>query len=340
MKKILWILLFTTSSLAAQVDSSFISKTLSVDIVAIDFNGSKVKLNNFVKNNYIKVQVQDENQYSINLQATISEKQYEDLEKLLPELGFVSTKRLNTEDNYEKYRDAEFELRHLNKKRAAYADQLNKTNYNSENYIAVSREMKELDESIYYKERDIMIYKKHESGIKLSLNLAEENTTPDETKIAFVNMPGVEYSYLRIESPKGEISSNSYQGVFVKYLFTRGKSYATAGAYKSINGDTSKNATQFSELFLLGFGQDFYTRHLGRGKRKFFNLYSGYLVGDILATNATKKSNIIFLQPSVGVEIFKNKYMLFDVKANYFIPLSYNRNLRGVSFNTSFNFVF
>jgi len=49
---------------------------------------------------------------------------------------------------------------------------------------------------------------------------------------------------------------------------------------------------------------------------------------------------MFYLAPSIGIEIYKNKYFLIDTKVNYFVPFSYNRNLRGISYNASFNFVF
>ena len=53
-----------------------------------------------------------------------------------------------------------------------------------------------------------------------------------------------------------------------------------------------------NELFMFSFGQDFYSRHLGRGTRKFLNLYTGYQIGDIIATSQISKSNLVFVSPS------------------------------------------
>jgi hypothetical protein len=90
----------------------------------------------------------------------------------------------------------------------------------------------------------------------------------------------------------------------------------------------------------MNFGQDFYSRHFGRGGNKFGNLYSGYTVGYMAASNEVKAQDIFYLAPSVGLELFKNKYILWDTKVNYLIPFSYQRNLRGFGLNTSINFVF
>ena len=339
LKKYFWLLLFICTSINAQVDSLYVSTTVNVDIIAMDYNGSRIKLNNFIKTNAIKVHDQNESQVNIYLYALISEKQYEAIEKLFPDLGFVVTKKLDTESNYDKVKEIEHEIKYLKSKKASYTDFLEKLNEKSEKYTTIWQQIKEIDESIYNKEKELLLYNKKENIIKLVLNLSEENTTPNETKIAFVNMPGIEYAYLKIGSPNSAISSNAYQGFFVKYLFTRGKTFATAGEFKSINAHKT-DTSQFTEMFLIGVGQDFYTRHLGRGKRKFLNLYSGYTAGGIIATNNTKRANIFFITPSVGVELFKNKYVLFDTKVSYFIPFQYNRNLTGISYSASFNFVF
>ena len=152
-------------------------------------------------------------------------------------------------------------------------------------------------------------------------------------------MPGAEYSLLKIASPTLGVSNNLYQGYFMKYLFTKGKSYASLGAYTPITKNHA-DSTQFSELFILSFGQDFYSRHLGRGSRKFFNLYTGYQLGGILASSEKSKNTLFYIAPSIGIELFKNKNILIDSKVNYFLPLEYNHELRGVSYNLSFNFVF
>ena len=57
-------------------------------------------------------------------------------------------------------------------------------------------------------------------------------TSPEYTDVSFVNMPGFEFSYLNIESPKQGISSANYQGYFLKYLFTKGKSFGLIGVYR------------------------------------------------------------------------------------------------------------
>jgi len=125
-------------------------------------------------------------------------------------------------------------------------------------------------------------------------------------------------------------------------MFTRGKSYFNLGVYKVLNNDMLDSSLN-SDLFMLQFGQDFYPKHFGRGKRKFLNLYTGYQIGGFVATNNVDKSSGIVPNAniSLGLELFKSKNILIDNKASYFLPLNeLNRNFRGINYGFSVNFVF
>jgi hypothetical protein len=67
----------------------------------------------------------------------------------------------------------------------------------------------------------------------VDLEIEDETYTPQTSSVQWINMPGVEYSYFQIEEPHDTLSSPYYQGVFLKYVFTKGKSFATLGAYKT-----------------------------------------------------------------------------------------------------------
>jgi hypothetical protein len=150
----------------------------------------------------------------------------------------------------------------------------------------------------------------------------------------------VEYAYLFTENPKAGVSYAMYQGVFVKYLFTKGKSYCSLGALKAVNPVLS-DTSAYDEMFNFTIGQDWYSRHLGRGNNKFFNLYIGYEAGVSMAHNSKAATGIPFVSPSTGVEIFKNKFLLFDTNLNYYQPLAeQNRDMRGWKVATSVNFTF
>ncbi|MCR5454693.1 MAG: hypothetical protein K6F33_06885 [Bacteroidales bacterium] len=176
--------------------------------------------------------------------------------------------------------------------------------------------------------------------VVLDIKLMREPTTPSASmKIRFVNMPGFEFSIFMPENPKEGISADCYYGYMLKYLFTKGKSYITVGAFKA--ADVPKNDTlMYSDIFNFSFGQDFYSRHLGRGGRKFLNLYSGYNIGYLAYSGKKSSLKNFYVSPAIGIELFKNNFMLLDTKMTYMLPFVDNLYLRGFQFSAALNFVF
>ncbi len=189
-------------------------------------------------------------------------------------------------------------------------------------------------------ENEIQELDKKITTVWLDVALMRELTTPNQNqKIKFVNMPGFEYSVFTPENAKAGISADYYNGYMLKYLFTKGKSYITLGAFKAVN--VPQNDTlMYSDIFNFSFGQDFYSRHLGRGGRKFLNLYSGYHVGFMACTGEKSSLNTVYVSPAVGLELYKNNFMLLDTKMTYILPFTENLNMRGLQFAASLNFVF
>lgn len=323
----------------AQTDSTFQSVKVRNEIYTTDFNTSKKKIYNFIKTNDVVVQSQNENKSYLEITLQLNKHTYALYDSIISGLGYSLSKNVSTVSNYTKYCETNLELKYLQEKRSSYVELLKKFDPSTENYLSIWNEQKLIEEKIYNLERELINLKSKDDSYIVSLVLNDEVTSPESTRVSFVNMPGFEYSYLDIESPKAGISAENYQGYFLKYLFTRGKSFGTIGVYK--NSSIGKSDTSaYSEMFVFGFGQDFYSRHLGRGSRKFLNLYSGYIVGDLIATGETSKTNILFIAPTVGLELYKNKFILVDSKVTYFVPFKDNRNLRGFSYNVSLNFVF
>ena len=176
--------------------------------------------------------------------------------------------------------------------------------------------------------------------VVLDIKLMRELTTPSASmKIRFVNMPGFEFSVFMPENPKEGISADLYYGYMLKYLFTKGKSYITVGAFKA--DEVPQNDTlMYSDIFNFSFGQDFYSRHLGRGGRKFLNLYSGYNIGYLVYSGKNSSLKNFYVSPAIGIELFKNNFMLIDTKMTYMLPFTDNLYLRGFQFAASVNFVF
>ncbi|HTJ50014.1 MAG TPA: hypothetical protein VL443_11205 [Cyclobacteriaceae bacterium] len=341
MKKLIFISLFLAAlQVNAQNDTLYFSTELDINILSADFLNSKNKLAEFLRTDGIVIQKQNESKTSVSITANVNKTVYTQFNEQMPLLGFVLSRKVNTVNNNLKVNDIKLEIAFLKSKKKSYTELLSKIDDKSDKYISLWNENKLIEERIFNKERELLPYLQKENNYFINIEIVDEVMSPGSTKVAFVNMPGIEYTHLTIENPKAGVSAKTYQGYSLKYLFTKGKSFAVIGAYKSSSPVASSDTTTFSELFNLGFGQDFYSRHLGRGVKKFFNLYSGYTVGYLLATGKESRKNIFYISPSVGIELFKNKYILVDTKASYFVPFSYNNELRGLSFSASFNFVF
>ena len=175
--------------------------------------------------------------------------------------------------------------------------------------------------------------------VNLNFYLMRDETTPRQTKVRFVNMPGFEYSFLMVGNPKPGFSAKYYNGYNLKYLFTRGKTFITLGVFKA-RDVAATDSTTLTDAFNISFGQDFYSRHFGRGSRKCFNMYSGYNVGFMAFRGEESSAKTIYVSPTVGVELFKNRYVLWDLRGSYYLPFKYNYDLRGWQFSTSFNVAF
>lgn len=332
-------LVLISKMVTAQIDSMFVSTEVDYEIYSTDFKTSRNKLVEYITSNKIIIINQKESKTNIDVKFKLNQDQYNKYEVFAKSLGYITSKKVKTINNFNKWKEVDLEKDFLEKRRDSYDELIKKVDDKSNNYFSLWNEKKSIEEKIFKKEVEIINLNKKENTFIVSINLKDEIISFETSEFSFINMPGVEFSYLTIENPKEGISAKTYQGYFLKYLFTKGKSYVSLGVYKALDLETN-DTTAFSEMFNLGFGQDFYSRHLGHGSRKFLNLYLGYSIGGIIATSKVDKSNMLYIAPCLGLELFKSKNILIDTRANYFLPLSYNKNLRGLSLNTSINFVF
>jgi hypothetical protein len=203
-----------------------------------------------------------------------------------------------------------------------------------------ARRVEELQSQAGRLEMRIMHLQAWDSVATLQLELQTETSTPSYSDVAFVNMPGVEYVALFFENPSSEFSADAYQGAQIKYLFTRGKSYLSFGLLRPISDPAKADTLAATEIFTFAFGQDFYSRRLGQGLRRAFNLYTGYQVGGAYLTSDAQNTLVWNVTPCLGLELYKSKRILLDTRAAYFIPFEHNRELRGFMALASFNFVF
>ncbi len=339
MKKtgIIILLVFIFTGSFAQQPKAFLTD-INIIIYSPSFEKSKQKANAFVSENSSQILMIDEKEDRLICLFYMTEDKKEILYKLLPELGFVQEKEIKTTSYDVQITKDEHELEYLTMKKTSYTKELNSMEKKDERYYEYWRELREIEKLIFDLEQGMKSYENNKL-YKVKLKIYDDEVDLTSSSVSWVNMPGASYDILFVENPNTALSSDLYMGYALKYMITKGKSYFSVGALKNSSIE-NPDSSMFTELFHFGFGQDFYTKHFGRGKRKWLNLYTGYNLGGVFATANNRKSTMPYLKAFFGLELFKNKYFLIDNRVGYFVPFKYNRNLRGLEYSVSFNFVF
>jgi len=311
-----------------------------IEIYTSTFDQSHKLMEKFIADNNILVESQNLSVQKFSSRFYVSKANFEKLQNLLPQLGYVHKKNINSGE-YSSGQNYQKKLEYLKQQKKVYTQELSKLEVNSERYNIMWKDIRNFEKQIYDTESLISSNKKPK-GHYIDIQIIDEtyDLTSDNKSVSWVNMPGGQFVYFMPENPTAGISRKGYMGYSLKYLFTRGKSYAGILSLKSYPKTEKVLDGSISELFMLYFGQDFYSRYLGRGKNKFLNLYTGYSLGFIYETGADFVRFNYSLAPSIGLELFKNKYFLVDTKADYFVSFRENKELRGFMFKASLNFVF
>lgn len=332
------ILLFGLPALAQNYNSQ-----KRVTVYASRFEESKRDMNNFIRKHAVRVQRKDEMQERFTAEFIMAETRLIQLDSLIGRLGYAIENSLTSQNYQLNIRQLKQNLQDETEEQERLRGLLNNPANTPEQR---NQFQNRLDNSLGNRKRqlqELRNYEDYDSLAFVTVNIYDEITYPTgNQRIAFVNMPGLEFSLLMPENPRAGVSAELYRGYLIKYLFTRGKSYLDLGVYKAVANNRA-DSTLINELFLINFGQDFYPKHFGRGKRKYLNLYTCYQIGGFIINRNNEKHNTFNpnLNLGLGVEIFKSKHILLDNKVTYFLPLNeLNRNLRSLTYNASLNFVF
>ena len=318
-----------------RADSTYIDA--SVETYTPNFDKVSILFEQFLEQNSLRIEKKTKDYYEIKYSLVMWKNQFADLKNKLDEWKCQTIKLSET-------------TRYIPPKKNSKKDQINellaKIREFNESLAKAETESRiehlqdlisDAKSDIREYENDIRELDSKNGTVVLDITLMREPTTPNASmKVRFVNMPGFEYSIFMPENPTEGISAEYYHGYMLKYLFTRGKSYITVGAFKA-NEVPQNDTLMYSDIFNISFGQDFYSRHFGRGSRKFFNMYSGYNVGFMMYSGEKTSQKTVYLSPSVGVELFKNRYVLWDLRGAYYVPIMHNYDLRGWQFSMAFN---
>ncbi|WP_152559740.1 hypothetical protein [Hymenobacter sp. IS2118] len=298
-------------------------------------------LNLFIANRATKLYKKEESPEQLIADFSLSLQKLPQLDSLVATLGLVLENKLNTEDLTSREQELRVDEQRQENQLATAEAQLKKSGPDKD--VADLRTEAEGYRGRLARSRQLLAdLQNHTEQAYVTLRLYDEVSFPTgNRRVSFVNMPGVEYGYLRLDNPQLGKTSQAYQGYAVKYLFTRGKSYLNLGVYKPLT--KSEEEGFVDELFMINFGQDFYPRNFGRGRRRYLNLYSSYQIGGVIVNQQGAKGSefIPNLNLGLGVELLKTRHILLDTKASYFVPLhDRSRELRGLLGQASFNFVF
>ncbi|WP_426492529.1 hypothetical protein [Hymenobacter sp. 102] len=319
-------------------------KRLSVGVTK--YAEARAALTGFIRKRAVRVQKQEETPEQLTAEFSLTTTDLPRLDSLVTGLGYVLENNLNTHNLTSRLQELKAEERVEAARLTNSQARMQEAKLTTEERIALQNEIVQQEARLRQLQQRQQLLTSHENQAYVSLRLFDEISFPTgNRRVSFVNMPGVEYAYLRLDNPKVSLTSQGYQGYqgyAIKYLFTRGKSYFNLGVYKPTT--TNKTDSAFvNELFVINFGQDFYPRNFGRGRRRYLNLYTSYQVGGfILNRNDDKKNDFIpNLNLGLGVELVKTRHILLDIKGSYCVPLnSRSRDLRGLLGQASFNFVF
>ena len=336
------ILLLTVNSFVTVAQDRPSNKTIQVYVTKLQT--STDLLANFIDAKKGVVYQTDLSTNRYYTEFLISNSDLRGLDSLASKMGYVTQNVFNTENYQEKINNLEKRIDGLKYENSIYARQLADSVVTGVRIEDLKRKISSNLQTIASLEVNINQLQQNAGdqmcNVRFTIN--DEMSTPNNSRVSFVNMPGIEYGFLKIENPTAGISAKSYQGATIKYMFTRGKSYFNLGVYRAIDNNTS-DTSLINELFMMNFGQDFYPRNFGRGKRRFLNLYTGYQIGGFISNQNNNKNSVFIPNAnlSFGVELIKTKHILVDNKVSYFLPLNeLNRNMRGILYQASFNFVF
>ncbi|WP_028975216.1 hypothetical protein [Spirochaeta cellobiosiphila] len=260
----------------------------------------------------------------------------------IEQLGITDLKIIESNNFKDSIDDIHFELDYLQSQKEVYSSELPKQNNNANNYKDLFDKEREIDKEIYEKQKSIRSMTDKVGVSVIQVQLAEksiQDLTSDNAFGNFINMPGAETNFFHLENSSEDLVTDYYGGS-LRYMFTKGRAYLVIGVLKPYEKKSGDNV--INDIVTYCYGKDFYPRYLGRGQRTFFNPFSGFEIGGMIFTSDEDIEHIFTFEPHVGLELFKNRFIIADVRVGYLFPLDqdYIKSRRGFTQNMSLNFVF
>ncbi|ORC29917.1 hypothetical protein B4O97_18575 [Marispirochaeta aestuarii] len=339
-----------TSIFSQQNDyNEYFAKKAQLHILVNDIDLANKRINGIISELSLKVDaINIDNQRLVSEYTLVTDKEKLDsLIQRFENLGSIDLKNIETRNNINDLEANAFEVEYLESRKLKYQQALEQVDpeADSETYRSLWNEIRETEEQLYQKRKTEMELRDDVQNSTLVFKVSEKTVQylndqgdfPD-----FINMPGLETFLYVIENPEKEISADIYAGGALRYMFTMGKSFFTVGILKPLRGRDRDIQGQANDIVTYSIGKDFYPRYLGQGKRTYFNPYSGFQLGGMVLTSEEEITHFFTAEPHLGLEIFKNKYIIVDFRLGYLFPLDEEKVkvMRGLTNNFSVNIVF
>lgn len=330
------IFILSVHLLHAQETNSTATTSMTFVLVS-NIAPAKAAIDSFIAQKHLRPIDFLKDKIQVHVVLSLSEEDYAAYNKMVNKLGYISSQKVALVDFNSEIIQIDEEIKQLIHEREQYQMlAANAEPNSSERYYTYREKMMTIENTINIKTNRKTELTELQRRHHCELTVTEETNSTMEYSSSWINMPGIEYSFLKTEQPQAGTTPRYMNGILLKYMFNTGKSYGTLGLYKAAADDSAA----INETYIFALGQDFYSRHLGRGQRKFLNLYTSFNLGVYVSSSEKLRTTSWFASPYVGLELFKTRYILIDNKVGYFMPYRNNRSQRGLLYNVSFNFAF
>lgn len=346
MKKLFMILSLLSPCLWAQESDLSLINNATLHILVNDVTIANDQLNSLVRSYGLKIGKTDINNTERNCEYLLYSRHSVLIEVLgkMEKLGAIDLEKMESSNHAASLKANSFDLEYLMEQKTIYRNELAALDKGNDSYEELFNKERELDRQIYDKNKERMQLEGQIEYSEISLRFFEKTVQDLDSRddfMDFINMPGVETKFFSPENPEDSAIGDRYLGGSLRYMFTKGRSYFLIGIMKpltAVHGDTAI----INDIVTYGIGKDFYPRYFGQGRNTFFNPYSGFEFGGMVLTSESAIDHLFTVEPHIGVEIFKNKYVIMDARVGYLFPMDEDRikTHRGLTQNLSVNIVF
>ena len=170
------------------------------DIFTTDFSTSCKKTEDFLSKNNCIILKQNETKFTHTYLFRTPNRTVSQADSLLKSIGYVSNKELKSFNNTIQLSEAKIQLEYLEKKKSEYEKmQIKIDSVKSAKYYEHWEKTRNIEKEIFDSKKRIKQMESVDSFCVFSVKIKDEVTSPNYSKVNFIHMPGLEYTYLMIE---------------------------------------------------------------------------------------------------------------------------------------------